>query len=101
AIVLHPGRDFNPHQVERARELAPEIRDARRTPELSIRAFFLEDRVAMIERVEHLREAEGVLRQGRELQRLHNLFDDLVESRRFEDEGPQGRVFSRWLAQAD
>ena len=45
--------------------------------------------IAMIERVEQLREAEGVLRQRREFERPHHLIDDFVEPRRLEHERPQ------------
>ena len=43
----------------------------------------------MIERIEQLREAEGILRQHREFQRPDDLFDHFVEPRRLEHKRPQ------------
>ena len=36
SVLLHPRRNFNPHQIERARQLRPEIGDAGRAPALPI-----------------------------------------------------------------
>ena len=94
-ILLHPRRNRNPHQIERARELRAEIGDARRAPALPLDAFFVEDRGAVIERVEQLREAKRVLRQDGELQRSHHLFDNLVEAGRLEHQPPQPSVARR------
>ena len=43
----------------------------------------------MVERVEQLREPEGVFRQHRELERPHHLLDDIVEPRGLEHQRPQ------------
>src|SRR5918996_3966043 len=79
--LLHTCWNFNPHQIERARELRAVICDARRAPALAVPLLLIEDRVPMIEGVEHLREPEGVLCENGELQRSHDLLDDIVEPR--------------------
>jgi hypothetical protein len=60
--------------------LIPDVRDAAGPPEPPVGPFLGEDRIAMIETVEHLRETKRVLRQPRELQRADDLIDDLVET---------------------
>ena len=52
-------------------------------------SLLVEDRIAVIERVEQLREPERVLRQHREFERPHDLLDDVVETRRLEDDRPE------------
>ena len=89
AIVLHPHGNFNPHQVERAGELGAHVRDAGGPPAFPILALLVQDRVAMIEPVEQLREAERILRQHREFEGAQHLLDDVVEARRLEDEVPE------------
>src|SRR5262245_10189682 len=100
--MLHSRRHVNPHQIERARELAPHVRDAGCAPPLSIEILFPQDRRAMVERIEQLREPEGVLRQHRKLERPHHLFDDIVEARCLEYHGPETMVaLVRELLRAD
>ncbi len=43
----------------------------------------------MIKPVEHLSETERVFRKHRKLQRSNDLLHDLIEARRFENQGPQ------------
>ena len=46
----------------------------------------------MVKRVEHLCEAKYVFGQNRELERSNHLFNDLVQPRRLEDNGPQRMI---------
>jgi len=69
-------------------ELVPAERDGRRTPDPGVRVLLVQDWVAMVEGVERLRQAEGVLGHDRELQRAHRLVDDLVEPCRIQDQPP-------------
>ena len=70
----HSIRDVYAHQIERARELRAHVGHAGGAPPLPIRVFFAQDRIPMVERVERLRQPEGVFGQTRELQRS----DDLI-----------------------
>ena len=53
------------------------------------RPLLVQNRRLVIEAIERLREAERVLGQHRELQRAHDLLDDLVEPGRIEHQAPQ------------
>src|SRR5919197_3469247 len=88
-MVLHSCWNCNAHQIERARELRAVISDAGGTPAFPVGPLLVDDRIPMVERVEPLRETEGVFRQNGELQRPYDLLDDVVEPRRFEDDRPQ------------
>ena len=65
------------------------VGDRRRAPEPRVLPLLVEDRVAVVEGVERLRQAERVLREHRQLERPDRLLDDVVEPRRFEDETPE------------
>ncbi len=62
APCLHLLRHVRPHELERLGELRPVVGDRRRPPGACVHALFIDDRIAVIERVERLRQAEGVLR---------------------------------------
>ena len=63
--------------------------DAGGAPQPGVGLLLIEDRVPVIEAVEHLRQTERVFREHREFQRPNDLLDDFIEARRFEDERPQ------------
>jgi hypothetical protein len=67
AMLLHPRGDCNPHQIERLRELRPDVGHAGGPPSSSLGPFLVENLVLVVEGVEFLRQAEGVLRQQGEL----------------------------------
>ena len=80
---------LDPHQIERAGQLVPEVDHRRRPPSPDVVALLVEDRGAVVERVERLRQREGVFRQDRELQRADDLLDDLVEPGGLEHQRPE------------
>ena len=79
----------------RARQLRPEVRNPGRAPPFPLDLFLAENLVPMIERIEHLREPEGILRQDREFERSHDLIHHFVEPRRLEHERPQVQLVYR------
>ena len=66
-----------------------EVRDASGAPEPGVGLLLIEDRVTVIEAVEHLRKTKRVLRQHRKFQGPDHLLDDFVQARGFQDERPQ------------
>src|SRR5262245_29052664 len=87
--TLHPLRHSTTHEPQRARHLRAIVSDGGGAPHLRVTTFLVEDRVAVVERVERLCQAECVLGQHREFQRANRLIDDLVEAGSLEDEAPQ------------
>ena len=77
------------HQLERLRQLRAVVGDRGGAPESARLALLVEDRIAVVEAVERLRQAERVFGDDRQLQRANRLVDDLVEPRGFEHQPPE------------
>ena len=73
-------------------ELVPDVRHGGGAPAFQLRALLAENRVAVVEGVEHLGEAERVLRQAGELERPHHLIDHVVQPRRPRAPSPSNRA---------
>src|ERR1044072_8460483 len=87
--ALHARGDVNPHEIERPRQLRPDVCHAGRAPALPVAALFVQDRISMVERVEGLRQPERVFWPARKCGPTTPLTAPPGEPRRLENHRPE------------
>src|SRR3954452_17151125 len=89
SATSHLRRNGRSHELQRFRQLRPVVCDGSGSPDACLLTLLVENRVAMIEAVERLREAERVFRQNRELERSNGLIHHIVQPCGLEYEAPK------------